>query len=216
MNSNDLVREAIVKYLFKRHQTARGPGKIGTGIRDLQKGIKDQYGFKQSVVTSNLDFLVQNGWVVKESIPRTFKTTLGTVVSSERIQYKISYVGISKLESASIYQKPKSLNNVNITTINGVTIVGDGNVVNTAHTDLSSLLDEIEKHLYSTHTLSDEQKLNASGDISTIRAQIAKKSPDYSIIQKAWSSLETISTLGGVAELVKKIGELICPYMLAA
>lgn len=56
---------------------------------------------------------------------------------SEVRTYKISDVGIDKLEGASSYRLQEHLSRVNITNIRGVTIIGDGNVVNTNLADLS-------------------------------------------------------------------------------
>lgn len=89
-----------------------------------------------------------------------------------------------------MFKKPEAASQVNITNIKGVTIVGDGNVVNTQYTDLSRALDELDKQLGSTSKLSDEQKLDAGADLSTIRAQIAKPHPNRDIVRTAWHALE--------------------------
>ena len=54
--------------------------------------------------------------------------------------YKISDVGMDRLQVASVYQKPPCSGSINITNIQGVTVVGNDNVVNTAFTELSRTL----------------------------------------------------------------------------
>lgn len=58
-------------------------------------------------------------------------------VSKEQVKYKISGVGINHLQAGTVFKKPDATSQVNITNIKGVTVVGDGNVVNTEFTELS-------------------------------------------------------------------------------
>jgi hypothetical protein len=84
-----------------------------------------------------------------------------------------------------MFKKPGATSQVNITNIKGVTIVGDGNVVNTRYTELARALDELDRGIGSTSKLSDEQKLESATDLSTIRAQISKQHPSHEIIRIA-------------------------------
>ena len=54
---------------------------------------------------------------------------------------------LDKLEGASAYQREKSHNKVSVTNINGVTVIGEGNVVNTQYTDAAPVLSELEQQL---------------------------------------------------------------------
>jgi len=51
-----------------------------------------------------LDYLVQKGWVRQVIQHRTFTTPKGTTRSSEQKKYKISDIGIDKLEGASVFE----------------------------------------------------------------------------------------------------------------
>lgn len=86
---------------------ARGPKGLETGIRDLQAGLKGE-GIKQAALIDNLDYPVQKGWVHKEIESRPFETPKGFTTQNEKITYKISDVGIDKLEGASTYQRQSS------------------------------------------------------------------------------------------------------------
>jgi hypothetical protein len=121
--------------------------------------------------------------VVKE---RSFTTKRGMELSQEQVKYKISDFGINHLQAGTMFKKPEAASHVTITNIKGVTVVGDGNIVNTQFTDLSRALDELDRAIAASQALSDEQKLDAAGDLSTIRAQIGKQKPSREIVGAAW------------------------------
>ncbi len=212
MNTEDEKRDYIVRFLYERHKQTKGIHKIPIGIRDLQAEMKSRHEMKQQDVSSNLDYLVQVGWVREIVRERSFKTSRGMEVSQEQVKYKISEVGINHLEAGTVFKKPESIRQVNITNVKGVTVVGDGNVVNASFTDLSRLLNDLDRAIANAPDISDEQKLDAAGDITTIQSQIAKKSPDRGIIQSAWKSLERIAAVGSVAELGVRVGQWLIDF----
>jgi hypothetical protein len=171
--------------------------------------MKKRHQMSQAEVSSNLDYLIQVGWVREVVKERSFTTKKGMEVSQEQTKYKISDVGINHLEAGTVYQRPDHGNSVNITNVQGVTILGDGNIVNAEFTDLSRALDELQQAILSAPDIADETRLDTTGDIATIRTQIAKKNPDRSIIQAAWSSLKVIATINSVSTAFKKVAALI-------
>jgi len=209
MNPNDDRRDKILRFLYERHQTANGITAIPIGILDLRREMKTRYGMKQPEVASNLDYLIQVGWVRPEIKSRSFVTGRGMVLPREQTKYKISEVGINHLEAASMFKKPHASSNVNITNVKGVTIVGDGNIVNAKFTELSRALDELDQAIADSKQLTDEQKLDAAGDISTIRAQVAKKNPDSSLIRGAWKCLKALPVIGHAADAIASVGKLL-------
>jgi len=209
MNPDDERRDKILRFLYQRHKTTRGINKIPIGIRDLHSEMKKQHQMSQAEVSSNLDYLIQVGWVRDVVKERSFTTKAGMEVSAEQNKYKISDVGINHLEAGTVFKKPHAASQVNITNIKGVTVLGDGNIVNARLTDLSRAIDEMDDAIADSETLSDEQKLEAAADLSTIRAQIAKKSPDRTIVSTAWSSLKAIATVGGVVGVAERVSHLI-------
>src|SRR5271165_4713598 len=102
-NPNDAIRDFVLRHLYATHQKARSPRTAGLLISDLTKALKP-LGYKQQVVASNLDYLVQKGWVREVVDQRSFTTPRGTPQSAERRTYKISDSGIDRLESASMYK----------------------------------------------------------------------------------------------------------------
>ena len=207
-NPNDKIRDAILRHLYAVHQRARGPRAVAIGIRKIQQAMKSA-GIKQADVNSNLDYLVQKGWVRRVVEARSYRTAGGTLRSSEKIEYKISDVGIDRLEGASTYERRAAFAGVNITNIRGVTVVGAGNVVNTQFTDLAQLLGELENEVRTSEMIGETERLNALADLGTIQTQLSKPEPDDGIVQRAWKSVEAVSTVGGMVDLATKIAALI-------
>ena len=209
MNPNDDRRDKILRFRYDRHQSARGITAIPIGIQDLRREMKSRYGMKQPEVASNLDYLIQVGWVRPEVKSRSFLTKGGMVLPREQTKYKISEVGINHLEAANMFKKPQAASQVNITNVQGVTVVGDGNVVNAKFTELSSALDQLDQAIADSRQLTDEQKLDAAGDLSGIRAQIGKKNPDPSAIRRMWEGLKAMPILGNAADAIARVGKLL-------
>ena len=210
-NPNDQRRDELLRFLYQRHKHARGIAKIPIGIRDLQREMKHEHAMTQQDVASNLDYLVQVQWVREVVKERSITTKGGMKLGQEQVRYKISDIGINHLEAGTMFKKPQVGSAVNITNVQGVTVVGDGNIVNTSFTDLSRALDDLDGALSVCERLSDEQKLDAAGDLSTIRTQIGKKNPNPRIVAAAWESLKAMSTVAGATQLVQQISQLVAP-----
>lgn len=207
-NPNDQIRDKILRQLYAVHREARGPKSVSIGIRDLQKALRPR-GIKQQQVNSNLDYLIQKGWAVQVVEERSFMTRRGTRQNSQKISYKISDVGIDRLEAASSYRRDDLYSRINVTNIAGVTVVGSGNVVNSAHTDLAAVLSELESMVGESDDLEEEERLNALADLSTIQSQLSKPKPALSIVRSAWSAIEKTVTASDFVDLVTKTGVLI-------
>src|SRR5438477_2070774 len=126
MNPNDDRRDKILRFLYDRHHTAKGITAIPIGIQDLRREMKTRHGMKQAEVASNLDYLIQVGWVRPEVKSRSFVTAGGMVLPREQTKYKISELGINHLESGSLFKKQRAESQVSLTNVLGITVVGDG------------------------------------------------------------------------------------------
>ena len=211
-NPNDLIRDAILRCLYGVHAKARSPKTAGLMISELGKALRPD-GFKQQQVGNNLDYLVQKGWVREVIDKRTFTTPRGTTQQAEKRSYKISDSGIDLLEAASMYQRPSLTPHINISNIRGVTVVGDGNVVNTTFTDLSRVLADMKQAILAEPGISEEQKLEAIADIDSLQSQLQKPNPDKSLIQRLWSGIERVAAVGGTVDFILKASTLIEPLL---
>jgi hypothetical protein len=214
-NPDDAIRDAILRYLYEVHKKAKGPQSAAVGIQQLQKALKSTHSYKQYEVGRNLDYLVQKGWVTEVVRERTFKTTGGTIQSAQQVKYKISHIGIDKLQSASLYQRTPMETSVNITNVHGVTVVGEGNVVNTSFTDLSRVLNDLKAAVQANTAIENAEKLNALADIETLQSQLQKPQPNRSVISAVWGGIEKIAAVGGLVDLAMKVKEYIGPLLRA-
>ena len=83
MNPNDVTRDAILRHLHAVHEKAKSPRSAAVKISELQKALRP-LGLKQQDVGSNLDYLVQKGWVREDIVSRTFTSTPRSPRSSRR------------------------------------------------------------------------------------------------------------------------------------
>lgn len=211
MNENDVARDAIVRTLEGVHRRARSPRSAGLGIRDLQALLKPQ-GFKQQNVAANLDYLVQKGWVREVVEERSFTTAGGTRQSSAKITYKISDIGLDKLEGASTYGRTPAAG-INITTIRGVTVVGDGNVVNTTFAGAAAGLADLRSLLLSAESIGEVDRLNAVADIDSLQGQLQKPSPTMVIVKSLWASVTAIATTAGFFDAAQRVSDSLGPLL---
>ena len=213
MNENDAARDAILRALYEASSTARSVKKTAIGIKDLQARLRP-LGLKQQQVAHNLAYLIDKGWVREDVTTRTFTTSRGTTQNSEQVKYRISDTGIDKLEDASLFaQTPAAAAGINITTINGVTVVGDDNVVNTRYTDMTHLLAELRDQILRAPALEETDRLIAVTDLDGLRGQLQKPEPDAEIVRRLWHGIERLGMLAGAAELVDRMREALAPLL---
>ena len=214
-NPNDQIRQQLLEYFYDRNQNATSEkGKRGSHIKisDIKKELKAQYGFSQTQVMAQLNYLISSGWVNKVSDERTFTTKGGAQYPNNVDWYTITASGIDKIEgSGSEFMRQSPYSNVNITAVNSAVQLGDGNVVNKSFVGLAEELAQLGRAI-STSDLSDEQKMSAIAEIETINGQLAKPNPSKEIIKIAWDSLTTgkaaavVQSVAGLAKAVQTSG----------
>lgn len=96
-----------------------------------------------------------------------------------------------------------------MTTIRGVTVIGQGNIVNVQLTDLANALSELEQAVLASGRLSEEDKLNVVADIESIQSQLSKPKPNYGLIRSVWGVVEKVVTAAGLLEIGTKVAEHI-------
>jgi len=208
--SNDEIQELILKYLYEIHKKARSLKNTGKKISEIKKDLK-KYGLKDSDIIPNLDYLIQTGWVKVEKEETEIQTPRGFKKSQKTEYFKISDVGINYFEGSSKFQRvEKSYAGINITNIQGVVTLGDNNViVNKTYSDLYRELSLLSEMIRKNNQLSDEDKLNYTSEIETIKAQLSKTEPDRDIIAKAWNRLKPLATVAGISSFFEKVGKII-------
>jgi len=211
LKTNDEIRELILRFLFSKYKKSRGVSGVGVKSREIKQALKEE-GLKEQEIAGNLYYLVQSGWVDEER--RTFPISRGgRTIKAETISYKITDKGINHFEGSSKFQRTYKLTGINITNIQGVTVIGDGNYVYNQYSNLYRSLDLLGEEIRRTDRLSDEEKLNFQAEIETIKSQLLKPNPDRNILRTAWNALKAVATIGGVVSVFEKVRALIEPLI---
>ncbi len=198
----------ILSYLFEVHRKARSRKSVRVPTSVLKKELKKS-DLKEAEIVHNLDYLIQSNWVDVETEESEFKTPKGFTRKQTKEYYKISDSGINQFEGTSQYQRvDSSIAGIKVTNVQGVTIVGNQNVVNAQFPELYRTLSLLSESVRAS-TLTDEDKLNFSKDIETIKDQLSKPAPDRGIIRLAWEKLKPLATVSGVITLFEQASKLI-------
>ncbi len=207
---NDTCRKVILRYLYDIHKKARSRKSNRAPISKLKQGLK-KLGFKEHEIVSELDYLIEAGWVKVETESYEFTTPKGFVRKQTKEYYKISDAGINYFEGPSEFQRvEKSISGINVKNIQGITIIGDSNlVVNTQYLELFRSLSFLSEVVRTSDQLTDEEKLNYIKDMETIKDQLAKPLPDKNIIRLAWDKLKPLATVAGIVTFFRYAAEAI-------
>lgn len=207
---SDATRRSVLKSLYNIHKKARSRRSNRVSISELKEELK-KLGLKEQEIVRSLDYLIQAGWVKVDTEESQFTTPRGFVRKQTREYYKISDSGINYFEGPSEFQKiEKSVSGINITNIQGVTVVGDSNVVvNSQYLDLFRALSHLSDLVRGSAELADRDKLNYTKDIDTIGDQLSKPSPNKDIIKLAWEKLQPLATISGIASFFIQVAKLI-------
>ncbi len=207
--SDDVVRDNIMRVLYDIHASSKSAQSIAKGTKQLYSAIKKEHDYKQNVISHHLDYLVQKGWVTEQVIKSEFTTPTGATVPQKKTQYKISAQGIEMYEAGSAFHYIKKDSTINVTGMNNVVIVGEGNVVNANFSELSQKLSNLETAISNSHDISEDNKLEVLADLATIQNQIAKNTPNKSILKAAWEGLKGIATVSGVISAYEQASHAI-------
>lgn len=213
MDSNDIIRERILEYLYQLNQDSRSPDGALAGIQKIQLSLKQSYQYNQKNVASNLNYLIDRNWVLKQIKTKDFTTEKGTTVHPESTKYRITADGIDYIEGPSKFENKQIFSNININHVSGVVVVGNSNsIVNKNYEKLFNDLTTLQRKILENKKFDDEQKLNISSDVESLKNQLSKTSPDKPIIKKLWSGIETSVTLAEFSSLLSTISSAILSF----
>lgn len=205
---NEIIRDAILEFLYNQSLKAKSIPQRLCALSPISSHIR-KLGNDEKLTAHNLSYLLDTGWVKKETETTSGKGFGGKKSVKIKIErYRITDKGINHFEQESKYKK-KSFSGINITNMGGVTIVGDNNYVQTNQSELYNILDEMKSTIIQMAEVNDDIKLELKSDIDTIQAQLAKKSPIKSIVNASWTALGRLATIDGVLSLYQKADALI-------
>jgi len=214
--SNDDIRRLILEYFYERNAnatSARGKKGVAAKISDIRKDLKASHDLTQQEVWGNLTYLISQGWVEEETVTKDVPLKSGTVVPNTTSYYKIAAHGIDKIEGPGEFTMDKFRGIKIEATGQNIITVGDGNQVDARYEQVAGALVDLKQALLSSDDLNDSQKIDAVSDIDTIQAQLAKESPNKSVIGAAWEGVKGLATLASLTTDAAHIAGLLAPFI---
>lgn len=213
--SNNEIRRIMLNYFYDRNKNATSArGKKGSAVKisDVKKELKASHGLTQQEVQSNLTYLISQGWVEEERVKKAVMAPGGTVIPSTTSFYKITAAGIDKIEGPGEFTMPK-FHGINIqATGQNIITLGDGNQINAQFSELGQALVELRDAITASDS-PEMQKMNLVADIETIQSQLAKPSPNRTVVSAAWKAVKSAAAISGFAALVEKVSSLITRFL---
>jgi hypothetical protein len=205
--SEDEIRVKILEYFYNAYKNPRGMSSCKIPISKATSDLK-KVGLEKPWVIRNMIYLIENGWLKKETEESQFYTGKRTVISKKEL-YRIASEGVDYFEKSSKFQKENKLSGINVTNIQGIIAIGNNNYIRNEFTELFESLEALGKQVRISSELNDEEKFNVQADMETIKSQLAKPKPDKDIIKKAWNTLKFIATINGVVSLYNKVAPIV-------
>lgn len=213
--TNNEIRGILLRYFYERNSNATSArGKKGSAVRisDVKREVKAEHGLTQQEVQSNLTYLMSQGWVEEDAVEKSFTAPGGTVIPSTISYYKITAVGIDKIEGEGEFTMPKYHGIKIEATGQNIITLGDGNQINAKFGNLGRALADLRGAI--TKAEGEEgAKLGVVADIETIQSQLVKQEPNRNIISTAWQTVKTAAVVGEFANLVEHVAHYIAPFL---
>ena len=217
--SNNEIRTIMLQYFYDRNKAATSArGKKGYAIKigDIRKELKANHNLAQQEVMSNLNYLLSQGWVEEDKVEKSVPLPSGTVIPQSTSFFKISAAGIDKIEGPGEFTMDKFKGIKIEATGHNIITVGDGNQVNAKYQDAAGALVDLKQALLQSTSITESQKLEVVADIDSIQSQLAKASPNRTVIQGAWEAVKKLDTVLGLADKVGKAATCLAPLLAAS
>lgn len=194
--SGDAIKDAVIQYLYEE-QRENPLRSIGWSRYEIINELNDN-GHEESDVAFAIDFLDDEGY---------FKSTTSNKVKYHRLSSK----ALQQLLPPSAYARKKGESLPRILNNGGIVIVGDnyGDINLTDRTSLIEKIETIEAKVLESSDLDDVAKIDARESAETIKSQLRRKTPDFSIINNAWVAFQDIAVAQTFSESVKEVELLL-------
>lgn len=206
----------MLRYFYDRNSastSARGKKGYAIKIMDVRKELKTAHSLSQQEVMSNLNYLLSQGWVEEDRVEKSVPLPTGTIIPQSTSFYKITAAGIDKIEGPGEFTMDKFEGIKIEATGQNIITVGDGNRVNAQFKDAAGALVDLKQALLRASSVTEAQKLDAVADIDSIQSQLAKTSPNPTVVRGAWENIKNLDTVLGLAEKVTKVAAFLAPFL---
>lgn len=211
--SVDEIRELILRYLHERNQNATSRRGKTTGaavtISIMRKDLKTQHGLTVQEVHSNLTYLESMGWVEDKPLAKSFATKGGGVVPAATSYYIITAAGIDRIGGPSMFTRDRFQGIKIDATGQNIITLGDGNQVDAKFQALGESLSELRRAIRDSDQIDDSRKLELVVDVDTLQTQLARPTPDATIIGRLWEGINRAASLAGLAQAAAQVAPFI-------
>lgn len=214
--SHDVTRGLILQYFYDRNAkatSARGKRGYAVMITDVRRELKELHGLSAQEVIGNLNYLISQGWVEEEHVEKSVPLRSGTVIPQSTSYFKITAEGIDKIEGPGEYTMDKFRGIRIEATGRNIITVGDGNQVNAHYEAAATALVALREALLADRGINEAEKLDAVADIDSIESQLAKATPNKTVIRGAWESLQRLDTVLSLNDRLSKASALLAPFL---
>lgn len=213
---NTEIRRIVHRYFYDRCKKGRGErGKNGVSakISVVRKELKASHELSQSDVAGALIYLIDQGWIKKDEVHRSFASANGANYSSDVTYYRITAHGIDKIEGEGEYTMPKFHGiNINATGQNIITL-GDNNQVDAKFESIANKFIEFKDAVRKAADVNDSDKVSLIADVDTMESQLAKPEPNRTALRAIWAGIEKITTATSLAANVAAIAPVLVPLL---
>jgi hypothetical protein len=211
------IRQIILKYFYNKNKNATSLiGKVNSSaisIKIIRSELKDLHNLSQIEVISNLRYLISQGWVEEKAISKSIPTGKGTIIPSITTYYVITAAGIDKIDGPTEFTRDKFSGIKIEATGQNIITLGDGNKINAKFEDAGNALNELKEAVKLSDNISEEEKVNYVVDIESIQDQLAKPTPNKTVLGSLWGSLDKLASISGVMDLFHKAEKFIIPLI---
>lgn len=198
----DEIRRRTLKLLFEEHVESGRPKTYQ--IRALRRKIREKLGFAPAELQHNLEYLIQNGYILKEQ--EEYPGPQSRRYGQMRTVYKLSTKAIDLFEGQSAFSSEGLFAGIGIRGDHNIVQVGYGNIADVSFIDLSSALEDLKQRVKISEDLPDVQKIYVVADITAIQSQLVKPEPDSRLLNGLLSRVrDAIAVGGGLASLMNTV-----------
>lgn len=206
--SDNEIRRFMLKYFYDKNKNSKSrigkKNSAAISISVIRSDLKELYGLKQEQVSSNLTYLISQGWVDEKHISKSFSTGSGTVIPSVTTYFVISAAGIDKIDGPSEFTRDKFAGIKISATGQNIITLGDGNQINSKFEAVGNTLNELKDAIKNSAQITEEQKIDYVSDIETIQGQLSKMQPNKEVVRMIWNGFKNLATVEGLIELYNK------------
>lgn len=210
---DDQIRRIMLQYFYDRNKNATSRRGKETGaaapISIIRRELKATHHLSIQQVQSNLTYLLSQGWVEDQPVSKSYATGKGGIVPAPTSYFIITAAGIDKIDGPSEFTRDRFQGiRIDATGQNIITL-GDGNQVNARYQEIGQALSDLRRAIKESEAVEESDKLDLVADIDSIQDQLAKPTPNKSVIQSLWEGINRAASVAGLAVFAAKVAPYI-------